>query len=96
VFDPLLLPALRAFSEFAAGMLPARERILRFRIEIGRLASWPCASIRQANCDSVFSSPMLQAIPASLPIAFGIVLATLPLMAVPLTLTSRGAIRVLV
>lgn len=39
---------------------------------------------------------MLQAIPASLPIAFGIVLATLPLMAVPLTLTSRGAIRVLV
>jgi hypothetical protein len=38
---------------------------------------------------------MLQAIPQSLPIAFGIVLATLPLMAVPLTLMSRGAIRVL-
>ena len=38
---------------------------------------------------------MFQAIPQSLPIAFGIVLATLPLMAVPLTLMSRGAIRVL-
>ena len=38
---------------------------------------------------------MFQAIPESLPIAFGIVLATLPLMAVPLTLVSRGAIRVL-
>jgi len=38
---------------------------------------------------------MLQAIAESLPIAFGIVLATLPLMAVPLTLVSRGAIRVL-
>jgi cadmium resistance protein CadD (predicted permease) len=38
---------------------------------------------------------MFQAIPESLPIAFGIVLATMPLMAVPLTLVSRGAIRVL-
>ena len=38
---------------------------------------------------------MFQAIPQSLPIAFGIVLATLPLMAVPLTLMSRGAIQVL-
>lgn len=38
---------------------------------------------------------MFQAIPQSPPIAFGIVLATLPLMAVPLTLMSRGAIRVL-
>ena len=38
---------------------------------------------------------MLQAIVESLPIAFGIVLATLPLMAVPLTLVSRGAVRVL-
>lgn len=39
--------------------------------------------------------PMFQAVAASLPIAFGIVLATLPLMAVPLTLVSRGAVRVL-
>ena len=38
---------------------------------------------------------MFQAIADSLPIAFGIVLATLPLMAVPLTLVSRGAVRVL-
>ena len=38
---------------------------------------------------------MFQAIAYSLPIAFGIVLATLPLMAVPLTLVSRGAVRVL-
>jgi hypothetical protein len=38
---------------------------------------------------------MFQAILESLPIAFGIILATLPLMAVPLTLASRGAIRVL-
>ena len=36
---------------------------------------------------------MLQAIAESLPIAFGLVLATLPLMAVPLTLVSRGAVR---
>ena len=39
---------------------------------------------------------MFQAISESLPIAFGIILATLPLMAVPLTLLSRGASRVLV
>jgi hypothetical protein len=38
---------------------------------------------------------MYQALADSLPIAFGIVLATLPLMAVPLTLVSRGAMRVL-
>lgn len=38
---------------------------------------------------------MFQAIYESLPIAFGIVLANLPLMAVPLTLLSRGASRVL-
>ena len=38
---------------------------------------------------------MFRAIPESLPIAFGIILATLPLMAVPLALMSRGAIRVL-
>lgn len=38
---------------------------------------------------------MFHAIADSLPIAFGIVLATLPLMAVPLTLVSRGAVRVL-
>jgi hypothetical protein len=38
---------------------------------------------------------MLQALAESLPIAFGIVLATLPLMAVPLTLVARGAVRVL-
>jgi len=38
---------------------------------------------------------MLPAIAESLPIALGIVLATLPLMAVPLTLVSRGAVRVL-
>lgn len=37
---------------------------------------------------------MFQAIADSLPIALGIVLATLPLMAVPLTLLSRGAIGV--
>lgn len=36
-----------------------------------------------------------QAISESLPIAFGIVVATLPLMTVPLTLVSRGAIGVL-
>jgi len=36
------------------------------------------------------------AIAESLPIALGIVLATLPVMVVPLTLASRGAIRVLV
>lgn len=41
------------------------------------------------------SDSMLQAVAESLPIAFGIVLATLPLMAVPLTLVSRGAVRVL-
>ena len=38
---------------------------------------------------------MFQAISESLPIASGIILATLPLMAVPLTLLSRGASRVL-
>lgn len=38
---------------------------------------------------------MFPAIAESLPIAFGIVLATLPLMAVPLTLVSRGAVGVL-
>lgn len=38
---------------------------------------------------------MLHAIAESLPIAIGIVLATLPLMAVPLTLVSRGAVSVL-
>lgn len=38
---------------------------------------------------------LLQAISESLPIAFGIVIATLPLMTVPLTLVSRGAIGVL-
>jgi hypothetical protein len=38
---------------------------------------------------------MFQAIAASLPIAFGIILATLPLMAVPLTLVSRGVVQVL-
>lgn len=38
---------------------------------------------------------MFQAVAESLPIAFGIVLATLPLVVVPLTLASRGAIGVL-
>lgn len=38
---------------------------------------------------------MFQAIAESLPIALGIVLAALPLMAVPLTLVARGAVRVL-
>lgn len=53
------------------------------------------ATGRRAPGTAAFPIPMFQAIADSLPIAFGIVLATLPLMAVPLTLVSRGAVRVL-
>jgi len=74
----------------------AARKCLAPRAEAARPPRCPGRPGRQrVGVRRVCGAPKLQAIAESLPSAFGLLLATLPLMAVPLTLVSRGAIGVL-